>query len=113
MMFHSTLRNQALPQNAHCCIRADTFANTLHGWAFLALNRLHFDSDGQYCAHWKMTKAEIDETYADEEELTKLDAESEQGSMVLEFTHEMWQAAIKAYNVKKPLIAHRDYSDLE
>ena len=34
MMFHSTLRNQALPQNAHCCIRADMFANTLHGWAF-------------------------------------------------------------------------------
>lgn len=104
---------------AQLIINPKSYAQTVENLFYLSnavtnkVVRLHFDSDGQYCAHWKMTKAEIDETYADEEELTKLDAESEQGSMVLEFTHEMWQAAIKAYNVKKPLIAHRDYSDLE
>jgi len=105
---------------AELIINPASYAQTVENLFYLSnavtnkVVRLHFNDEGQYCAHFKPIAAEILADPDMKEALgVRLEDEKQQGSMVIEFTHEMWQNAIKTFGVKKPLITNRDYSDLE
>jgi hypothetical protein len=68
-------------------------------------------ADGQYCVHYNPPLADRKETY-DDFDFTDIEAKQLQGSIVWEMTMDEWQDAIKAWNITKPMIPHRDYSNL-